>query len=42
MDDNQNRVIVGISGASGSILASKMIDTLIDNDIAVSVVASGP
>ena len=35
-------IIVGITGASGSLIASKTIDELLDRDIPTSVVASGP
>ena len=45
MTDIPNRkdsIIVGITGASGSILASKTINALLDKKIPTIVVASGP
>ena len=35
-------IIVGITGASGSLIASKTIEELLDRNIPTSVVASGP
>ena len=33
-------IVVGISGASGSVIAAKLIETLIENDVKVSLIAS--
>jgi len=36
------RIVVGISGASGSLLAAKTIEALLDHKVGVSLVASNP
>mgnify|MGYP001307280816 FL=1 len=35
-----NPLVVGMSGASGSIIASKLVDALIERDIQVALIAS--
>jgi 4-hydroxy-3-polyprenylbenzoate decarboxylase len=41
MKEEHKRVIVGISGASGAMLALTMVDTLLDRKIPTTVVTSG-
>ena len=36
------RIVVGISGASGSLLAAKTIEALLDHKVGVSLIASNP
>ena len=42
MDIKEKKIVIGITGASGSILAAKAIEKLISVGISVSVIASNP
>lgn len=42
MDIKEKKIVIGITGASGSILAAKAIEKLISIGISVSVIASNP
>ena len=42
MKNPESRIVVGISGASGSLLAAKTVDALLNKNVGVSLVASNP
>ena len=42
MNQGEREIIVGISGASGAIIASKTVDSLLSHNIATSLVISNP
>lgn len=42
MNQNNREIIVGISGASGAVIASKTVDSLLSHNIATSLVISNP
>ena len=42
MKNLESRIVVGISGASGSLLAAKTVDALLNKNVGVSLIASNP
>ena len=42
MKNPESRIVVGISGASGSLLAAKTVDALLNKNVGVSLVVSNP